>query len=253
VAVGAGLLQYAGQDLRPFSALPALAGAALLVPAALRLLPRGTFRAARGLPAVVLLRGLVAGSFIVAESFIPLTLVTQRGLSVTLAGLSLAAGGGTWALGSWVQARPRLEPHRHGIVRLGMVLVACGIGYCPVVLLDAVPVWTLAAMIAVACFGMGLSLSSTSVLLLKLSAPGEAGENSAALQTSDSLTSIVLLAVTGAAFAALGGGEAGAAHAAGATGSHPLAFTVVYAVAASVAALGVVVAGRLRNPAKVVP
>lgn len=246
VAAGACLLQFAGQDLRPLAAVPAIAGAALLVPAALRLLPRGTFRAARGLPAVVLLRGMVAGSFIVAESFTPLTLVTQRGLSVTLAGLTLAAGGGTWALGSWVQARPRLEPHRHGLIRFGMVLVTCGIAYCPVVLVDAVPVWTLAAMMAVACFGMGLSLSSTSVLLLKLSAPEEAGENSAALQTSDSLSNIVLLAGTGAAFAALGGGDVSVAHTSGATGSHPLAFTVVYALAASVAALGIAVAGRLR-------
>ncbi len=131
VAVGAGLLQYAGQDLRPLAAFPAIFGAVLLVPAALRLLPPGTFRAGRGLPAVVLLRGIVSGSFIVAESFIPLTLVTQRGLSVTLAGLTLAAGGGTWALGSWVQARPRLEPHRHGLIRLGMVLVTCGIAYVP--------------------------------------------------------------------------------------------------------------------------
>lgn len=97
---------------------------------------------------------------------------------------------------------------------------------------------------------MGLSLSSTSVLLLKLSAPEEAGENSAALQTSDSLSNIVLLAGTGAAFAALGGGDVNVADTAGATGSHPLAFTVVYALAASVAALGIAVAGRLRSPGR---
>jgi MFS family permease len=247
VAVGAGLLQYAGQDLRPLAVLPAVAGAVLLVPAALRLLPPGTFRARHGLPAVVLLRGIISGSFIVAESFIPLTLVTQRGLSVTLAGLTLAAGGATWALGSWVQARPCLEPRRHGLIRLGMALVTCGIAYCPLVLLPAGPVWTLAAVMAVACFGMGLSLSSSSVLLLKLSAPEEAGENSAALQTSDSLTSIVLLTGTGAAFAALGGGDVDVTQAAGTTtAGHPLAFTVVYLLAAVFAALGIVVAGRLR-------
>src|SRR5207253_1520461 len=80
-------------------------GIALLVPAVLGLLPRGTYRAARGLPSVVLLRGVAAGSFVAAESFVPLMLVTQRGLSPTLAGFSLAAGGGTWALGSWVQSR----------------------------------------------------------------------------------------------------------------------------------------------------
>ncbi|MCZ9344530.1 MFS transporter, partial [Streptomyces sp. TRM76130] len=68
VSLGAGLLQYAAQDLRWISVVPGTAGAALLVPAVLGLLPRGTCRAARGLPAVVLLRGLAAGSFIAAES-----------------------------------------------------------------------------------------------------------------------------------------------------------------------------------------
>ncbi|OEV02957.1 MFS transporter [Streptomyces oceani] len=251
VAVGAGLLQYAGQELTPLAAVPAVLGVVLLVPAALRLLPPGTFRAARGLPAVVLLRGMAAGSFIVTESFIPLTLVTQRGLSVTLAGLTLAAGGGTWALGSFTQSRARMEPYRERLVRLGMVLVTGAIAYVPMVLVPSVPVWTLAVTMAVGCFGMGLVISSTSVLLLQLSAPGEAGDNSAALQTSDGLSNIVLLAATGAAFAALGGGEVSVAHAGPAAGTEggaqPLAFVAVYALAAVVAAVGIVVAGRLRQ------
>ncbi|WP_306300099.1 MFS transporter, partial [Streptomyces sp. NRRL B-24085] len=124
ISVGAGLLQYAAQDLRPLSLLPGLAGVALLVPAVLGLLPRGTYRAARGLPSVVLLRGVSAGSFVAAESFVPLMLVTQRGLSPTLAGFSLAAGGATWALGSWVQSRARVEPYRERLMTAGMVLVA---------------------------------------------------------------------------------------------------------------------------------
>ncbi len=79
ISVGAGLLQYAAQDLRLLSLLPGALGVALLVPAVLGLLPPGTWRAARGLPSVVLLRGVAAGSFIAAESFVPLMLVTQRG------------------------------------------------------------------------------------------------------------------------------------------------------------------------------
>ena len=79
---------------------PAPPGVALLVPAVLGLLPRGTYRAARGLPSVVLLRGVAAGSFIAAESFVPLMLVTQRGLSPTHGRVSRsppAAGPGRWA------------------------------------------------------------------------------------------------------------------------------------------------------------
>ncbi len=246
ISFGAGLLQYAAQDLRWLSLLPGALGVALLVPAVLGLLPRGTWRAARGLPSVVLLRGVAAGSFIAAESFVPLMLVTQRGLSPTLAGFSLAAGGGPWALGSWVQSRPRLEPHRERLMTVGMLLVAFAIAAAPSVLIHSVPAWTLAVAWAFGCFGMGLVISSTSVLLLHLSAPEEAGTNSAALQISDGLSNVLLLAIGGAAFAALGGGTV--SHAATeATGSHPAAFAAVFLPMAAVALAGVWVAARVRE------
>ncbi|MGW5371034.1 MFS transporter [Streptomyces sp. NPDC004009] len=248
ISLGAGLLQYAAQDLRWLSLVPGLAGAALLVPAVLGLLPRGTYRAARGLPSVVLLRGVSAGSFIAAESFVPLMLVTQRGLSPTLAGFSLAAGGLTWALGSWVQSRPRVEPYRERLMTGGMVLVAAAIVTAPSVLLHSVPVWTVAVAWGFGCFGMGLVISSTSVLLLKLSAPSQAGANSAALQISDALANVVLLAATGAAFAALGGGSAAATTSATASGgSHPAAFAAVFLPMAAVALAGAWVTRRLRT------
>ncbi|MBG0854880.1 MFS transporter [Streptomyces spinoverrucosus] len=247
ISFGAGLLQYAAQDLRWLSVLPGVAGAALLVPAVLGLLPRGTYRAARGLPSVVLLRGIAAGAFIAAESFVPLMLVTQRGLSPTLAGFSLAAGGATWALGSWVQSRPRLEPYRERLMTLGMLLVAAAIATAPSVLLDAVPVWIVAVAWGFGCLGMGLVISSTSVLLLHLSAPDQAGSNSAALQISDGLSNVLLLAAGGAAFAALGGGTV--THAATeATASHPAAFAVVFLPMAGVALVGAWVTTRLREP-----
>ncbi|MET9377244.1 MFS transporter [Streptomyces sp. NPDC002992] len=250
ISAGAGLLQYAGQELRWLSLLPAAAGAALLVPAARGLLPRGTYRAARGLPSVVLLRGVAAGSFIAAESFVPLMLVTQRGLSPTLAGMSLAVGGATWALGSWIQSRSWTEPYRERLVVLGMVLVAAAIAAAPSVLIAAVPVWVVAVAWAFGCLGMGMVIASTSVLLLKLSAPEEAGANSAALQISDGLSNVLLLAAGGAAFAALGGGAVG--HAAHTTAnsvatSHPAAFAVVFLPMAGVALVGAWVATRLRE------
>ncbi|OEJ26666.1 MFS transporter [Streptomyces agglomeratus] len=251
ISLGAGLLQYAGQaasvqGARWLSLVPAAVGGALLVPAVLGLLPRGTYRAARGLPSVVLLRGIAAGSFIAAESFVPLMLVTQRGLSPTLAGLSLAVGGATWAFGSYVQSRPRMEPYRERLVPAGMVLVAAAVATAPTVLIAAVPVWIVAVAWGVGCFGMGLVIASTSVLLLKLSAPHEAGSNSAALQISDGLSNVMLLAVGGAVFAALGGGAVGAPHAAATTSaSHPAAFAAVFLPMAGVALAGAWVATRL--------
>ncbi|MFG2708941.1 MFS transporter [Streptomyces goshikiensis] len=249
ISVGAGLLQYAAQDLRWLSLLPGVAGAALLVPAALGLLPRGTYRARRGLPSVVLLRGVAAGSFIAAESFVPLMLVTQRGLSPTLAGFSLALGGVTWALGSWIQSKGRVEPYRGRLMVLGMLMVAAAIAGAPAVLIESVPVWTLALAWGVGCLGMGLVIGSTSVLLMQLSAPEEAGANSAALQISDALANVVLLAGGGAAFAALGGGAVGAAHAFDGGGgiSHPGAFVVVFLPMACVALVGAWVATRLHG------
>ncbi|MFD4241566.1 MFS transporter [Streptomyces sp. NPDC058525] len=252
ISLGAGLLQYAAQDLRWLSLLPAAAGVALLVPAVLGLLPRGTYLARRGLPSVVLLRGVAAGSFIAAESFVPLMLVTQRGLSPTMAGFSLALGGLTWAGGSWVQSKGRMAPYRERLMVGGMVLVALAIAAAPAVLIESVPVWTLALAWAMGCLGMGLVIGSTSVLLLKLSAPEEAGANSASLQISDALANVVLLAAGGAAFAALGGGAVGAGHALGeaATASHPAAFVVVFLPMACVALVGAWVATRLEPAAK---
>ncbi|WP_128378611.1 MFS transporter [Streptomyces cavernae] len=248
VSLGAGLLQYAAQDLRWASLVPGVLGAVLLVPAVRGLLPRGTYRAARGLPSVVLLRGVAAGAFVVAESFIPLMLVTERGLSPTMAGFSLAAAGGSWALGSYLQSRPRLEPYRQRMMFAGMLLVAVAIAVVPSVLVDAVPAWwTVAVAWSFGTFGMGLVISSTSVLLFQLSPPEEAGANSAALQISDGLSNVILLAASGAAFAALGGGAiTHSADAASANGSHPAAFAAVFLPMVGVALMGAWVATRVQ-------
>ncbi|MCL6301852.1 MFS transporter [Streptomyces kronopolitis] len=249
VAVGACLLQYAGRQPVRLALPAAAAGLALLVPAIVRLLPRGTFRAARGLPTVVLMRGLAAGALVAAESFVPLMLVTQRGLSATLAGLSLTGGGVTWALGSYAQSRPRLEPHRERLMGLGMVLLAAAIAAVPLALLDGVPAWIVAVAWTVGGFGMGLNISSGGVLLLTLSRPEDAGSNSASLQMSDALGNVTFVGIGGALFVAFGGGSIAAEGpvASGAGGaSHPAAFAAVFAAMAVVALAGAGVTGRLR-------
>ncbi|MFG1805877.1 MFS transporter [Streptomyces sp. NPDC049040] len=245
LSAGAVLLQYAGQDLRPVSVLPALAGAALLVPAARRLLPPGTFRAARGLPTVVLMRGFAAGTFAAAETFIPLMLVTQRGLSATMAGLSLAGGGLTWALGSYLQARPRFEPARERLLQIGMVLSAAAIAVVPLSLDHAVPVWIVAAAWCLAGLGMGLGISTLTVLMMRISRPQDAGTNSAALQVSDALANVVLVAAAGTVFAALGGGSLAPSATAAAVTAHPAAFAAVFVPVAAIAFASALVAPRV--------
>jgi hypothetical protein len=99
---------------------------------------------------------------------------------------------------------------------------------------------------------MGLVISSLSVLLLQVSQPRDAGANSAALQVSDALSNVLLVAAAGTVFAALGGGSvAPSADDVAATASaHPLAFTCVFLPAAAIALIGVALAGRLRPTAE---
>ena len=107
------------------------------MPSVPRLLPPGALRFARGLPTVVVLRGVFAGAFFGAEVFVPLLLVEQRGLATTLAGASLTGGALTWSLGSWYQGRPNCRFSRTQLVTVGLVLVAVGIAITATVLADA--------------------------------------------------------------------------------------------------------------------
>ena len=233
LAAGAGLLEYAGNLLDLLALVPAAAGLALLVPAVLRLLPRGTLRAVRGLPTVILLRGLAAGTFFAAESFIPLMLVTQRGLSPTLAGLSLTSGGLSWALGSWIQGRPWADRHRVLLIKLGFTMSGFAIAGAGLALVHSIPAAVVACAWTVGGAGMGMSISSVGVLMLGLSAPDETGENSASLQVSDALGNVLLTALAGVLFSSLGTGST-------------TAFAWIFATMAVVALLGTALSGRAR-------
>ncbi|MGW2251442.1 MFS transporter [Kitasatospora sp. NPDC001660] len=246
-ALGAGLLQYAGQRLDLIGLLPAAAGAALLLPAVLGLLPKGTLRAGRGLPTVILLRGVAAGAFFAAEAFIPLMMVTQRDLSPTLAGLTLTSGGLSWALGSWLQGRPGAQRYREAMIRGGFVLTAVAIAGAGLVLVPAVPAWAAAVAWGVGGIGMGLTVASVSVLMMKLSAPEDAGANSASLQMSDALGNVLLVGLAGVLFAALGGGSPAVAHGSGEGAGSPGAFAVIFLTMTGVALLGALVSGRVRR------
>ncbi|WP_280707443.1 MULTISPECIES: MFS transporter [Kitasatospora] len=243
-ALGAGLLQWAGERRDPVALLPALVGLALLVPAVLRLLPAGTLRAGRGLPTLILLRGVASGAFFAAEAFIPLMMVTQRHLSPTMAGLTLTSGGLSWSFGSWLQGRPGADRHRELLIRLGFLFTSVAVAGAALVLLPAMPTWTAAVAWAFGGLGMGLLIASISVLMLKFSPPEAAGANSASLQVSDSLGTVLLVGLAGVLFAAGGGG---AVTAATAGASVPrAAFGMIFVVMAAVSLGGAALAGRVR-------
>jgi MFS family permease len=238
-AAGAGLLQYAGQRLDRVTALLAVAGVGLLAAGVPRLLPSGTLRLRRGLPTMVVLRGLLAGAFFGAEAFLPLMLVDERGLATTLAGASLTGAALTWSLGAWYQSRPQLPLSRTGLVTVGFVLLGAGIGLAIVAVSPAVPAATAALGWLVAGLGMGLGLTSLSVLVLETSAPQDQGTNSAAMQVGESLGSILLIGVGGALFAALHSGDHG-------NGS---VFVLIWAVMAVLSVAGAVLSPRIRDAA----
>ncbi|GII92259.1 MFS transporter [Sinosporangium siamense] len=223
-AAGAALMQYGSGQKGAGLALAAV-GLLLLAVALPRLLPPGTLRAARGLPTVVALRGLAAGSFIAAEVLVPVMLIDGRGMSTTAAGFALTGGAVSWSLASWLQGRhtyPRLL-----MLRGGSALIAVSIALIGLVVFDGMPVAVAYAAWVIGGFGMGLVYPTLSVLVLELSRPGEQGHNSSALQVGEQVFTVVTVALTGALFTALESG-----------------FLYSFGVAALVALAAVVIAPR---------
>ncbi|MFE9204018.1 MFS transporter [Micromonospora sp. NPDC007230] len=235
-ACGAGasaaLLHHGGQQRGVLGgALVAVALAGLLV-CAPRLLPAGFLRAGRGLPTVIGLRGLASAAFAGAEVVIPLMLSRERGFSPTAAGLVLTVGALSWSVGSWLQGRIAAPRSAATLPRTGLGCVALGTATVASAVLPGVPVAVAVLGWAVAGLGMGLLYPSLSVLTLELSAPGEQGRNSSALQLGDSLAAATVLALTGAVLAA--GPAPG-----------PASYAATLAVAAGCGLLGVLIAARV--------
>lgn len=241
VAAGIAILERVGQ--RPSVALGAvgLVGLATLAWGLRRLLPAGTFRVRRGVPAPVALRGVLAGAFFGIESIVPLSLAVQHGYGATAAGLPLACSGLTWALGSWWQGRtPRgdEEEHRVRLVRTGFTLVAIGAVAVAFAVRPEHPGWLMYPAWCVGGLGAGLAMSTVSVLLLKYTNDRDRGTDSAALQLSDATSSAITTGIAGVLVAA----------AARATLGYTAAFTILALAMGAVAVLGAVAAGRVRAP-----
>jgi MFS family permease len=233
-AIGVALIQLAGQSLAWTSVAIAALGVALLIPSVRPLLPPGALRLRRGLPTSVVMRGFLAASFFGAETFIPLMLVENKGFPATYSGLSLTSGALGWATGSWFQSRPGLRLSRSRIIQLGATLVTVGIVFVAVVLVSDLPVWLVAAGWPVAGAGMGLAMTSCSVLVMQQSPPADQGANAAALQISDSTLSVLFIGLGGTILAAGGGKDADAR-----------TFLIIFIVMAVVGVLAAVVAPRV--------
>ena len=166
------------------------------------LVPRGTLTARRGLPSVILTRGLASAAFFGAEVYLPYLLVEQYSFSPTFAGLALTGGAVSWAAGSAVQGRLGARLDHRRAVRIGAAMV---LGAVVLVLVTTLLGWPAAVAIAawvVAGGGMGLMYARLSVMTLALSNRDNEGFNSSAMSISDSLGGALSLATTGIIFAA---------------------------------------------------
>jgi MFS family permease len=232
-ALGAGVLHEAGQRTDEHGGLTTVAlvviATALVAPAGRRLLPGGTARLRRGLPAVIALRGLASASFIGVEVFIPLLLGEERGFSGTSAGAVLTLGSLSWFVGSWLQGREGLASSAGDRIRVGGALMALGAGASATLAATTVPVVVGVLGFGLAGLGMGLVYPTLSVRTLELSDPGEEGANSSALQLGDALAAATILAVSGAVFTALHGATPATAYIAVFGIAAALAFVVALA------------------------
>lgn len=214
----------------------AAVGLLVLLAAVRRLLPSGALTLRRGLPASVMMRGVLASAFFAAEVFVPLAMVETRGLTTTQAGLILATAAAMWAVGSFAQSRLPGDRDRAPAVRLGAAIVGTGLLTLPLSLLAGLPPWIAAFSWAMCAFGMGLAVPSVSVQVMRLSPEADLGVNSSAIQIVDSVLSVVLISL-------LGLGHALAVASGGATA---ITYALVWTGAAAMAWLAVVLAGRMR-------
>ncbi|MFV0458792.1 MAG: MFS transporter [Actinomycetales bacterium] len=208
-----------------------------------RLLPPGTLRGARGLPAVVAFRAVVPGAYFGAETYIPLALHSQRGMSLTAAGLVLTAASLGWALGAWLQGRdPRAGVARFPLLVAGAVTVGLGVLALPLVLWPQVTAWVGTLIWALAAIGMGLSVATTSVLAMVLSPSEARGRDGASLQLADGLGSVVGIGIGGAIYA-------GTRH----TLPDPTVFSAIWLVLGVLPLIGVPLALRVRGASTPAP
>lgn len=169
------------------------------------LMPPGYLRMAAGIPAIVGMRGVIAGAFFGAEIYVPLALQEIRGTSVALSGGVLTAATITWFAGSWLQGSHKLKYSRQQILFVGVLLTSLGIALTPVAVFVPTSIVVSAVLASVvwgiAAFGMGMCFPTLGVLMLDQSPDEEHARHSASLQMSDSFGVIIATAIAGSVLA----------------------------------------------------
>lgn len=235
-AGGAGVLLYGVDRLHTAPVSGGIAAAAGVVALAVglpRLLPSRALLFGRGLPATVMMRGVLASAFFGVNAFIPLFLTDVRGFSVVEAGVALTLGALGWTTGSYLQTRRVYD--RPLLVRLGATSVTTGILLTLLALVPGVTGWVTVPAWVIAGFGMGIGITSVNITAMRQSPDAEQGANSAALQVVDTLGGALTIGFGGVLVNLIGHDDI-------ATG-----YTTIVVLMAAVGLLGVIVAGRMRD------
>lgn len=175
-----------------------LGGLVIGLPALSDIVPKGTLRAAPGLPAAAAAAFLLSAAFFGVDSFITLMLTDIRGVSLAEASIVVTAATVTWSAGSyWQSSRAeRIPPSR--LVLAGAWLVTVGIVGVASGLFPSVPIvvpyvgWGLAGV------GMGIAFPTVPLSVMRAARDGKQAEE---------LSSTLLMDTLGMAVGAgLGGG-----------------------------------------------
>ena len=161
-------------------------GIPLAINALVHLLPAGTLRLARGVPATVAGRGLLTFGFFAADAYVPLAVVDGRGGSSWVAGGALTISALTWSAASWTQANliDRIGPRT--LDQIGFSALIAGVALMLGVA-TGLPVGLVVVAWAIAGFGIGIAYAPQAVTVLASAKPGEEGSASAAIQLSDAV------------------------------------------------------------------
>ena len=206
----------------------------LLGLAAVRVMPKGTFVARRGFPAVVAVRGLGGAAFAGVGAYLPLLLTLQHDFSASRAGVTLSITGVSWAFGSWLQGREH-GIERVTVLRSGLAFMTGGLLVTSLLAWTGATTWFGLIGWAFAGIGMGLSSSSLSVLTLDLSDHNNSGRNSSAAQMAGTMSIATALATSGTLLAF------------NADDPQPWVFGAIITAGAGVALLGLLTSGRVRT------
>ena len=186
LAVGTGTF-VTGLTMNSWVAVPVAAvGVVILIPAARRVMPPGTFSARPGLGAAVLVGLLTNLGFFIGLFFLPLLLTRAAGRSLFEAGAAVTIVNVTWSVGAWWQTRAIERFDKGRLIQLASLVLGLGLAGAasPLVggpLLLAYLAWGAAGA------AMGVAFNTLYLVAAEMAPPGGETGAIAALQNTNRL------------------------------------------------------------------